>query len=240
MTGEVQRILADAREVFIRLDADATRHLQETWRGQAGGRALEALRRYISDALDGLAGRSAFPPIATSTLPAPALGTPAGTVPAGFDAVPPTSATPMMLHRNGSGDDIPSTPTYASASPSAPHMPASALRPTLTAETPLPTGSFNPASLNAGSLNAGSLNSGASLAAQPSVPPGATAAAPPRTAIPFTPLMGAAYPGAFVRDQGGSRRTPGYLITIDNGNGFIGPLPQVSPPVIGAQLQRRA
>jgi hypothetical protein len=45
--------------------------------------------------------------------------------------------------------------------------------------------------------------------------------------------MGAGYPGAFTRDDGGSRRTPGYLLTIDNGNELIGPLPEVAPPVLG-------
>ena len=51
--------------------------------------------------------------------------------------------------------------------------------------------------------------------------------------LPYLPLMGAGYPGALTRDDGGSRRTPGYLITVDNGNEFIGPLPKVAPPVLG-------
>jgi hypothetical protein len=45
--------------------------------------------------------------------------------------------------------------------------------------------------------------------------------------------MGAAYPCAFARDDVSPRRTPGYLISIDNGNELIGPLPKVAPPVIG-------
>ena len=57
--------------------------------------------------------------------------------------------------------------------------------------------------------------------------------APPRGGPPYLPLMGAAHPGAFGRDDGTSRRTPGYLITIDNGNVLIGPLPKVAPPVLG-------
>ena len=43
--GDVRRIVDDARAVFVRLDKDATRHLEQSWRGHAGGRALEALRR---------------------------------------------------------------------------------------------------------------------------------------------------------------------------------------------------
>ncbi len=49
-----RRVLDDARAVFSRLDADVTRHLEESWRGHAGRQALEALRRYISESLDGL------------------------------------------------------------------------------------------------------------------------------------------------------------------------------------------
>jgi hypothetical protein len=47
------------------------------------------------------------------------------------------------------------------------------------------------------------------------------------------PLMGAGFPGALAREDGGTRRTPGYLISIDNGNELIGPLPKVAPPVWG-------
>ena len=46
-------------------------------------------------------------------------------------------------------------------------------------------------------------------------------------------MMGTAYPGAFARDDPASRRTPRYLINVDNGNELIGPLPKVSSPVIG-------
>ena len=58
MTGYAdhwRRVLDEACAVFTRLDADVTRHLDESWRGHAGRQALEALRGYISEALDGLA-----------------------------------------------------------------------------------------------------------------------------------------------------------------------------------------
>ncbi len=65
-------------------------------------------------------------------------------------------------------------------------------------------------------------------------PASSTSSGQPRTAVPYTPLMGTAYPGASARDDPASRRTPRYLISIDNGNELIGPLPKVSPPVIAA------
>ncbi len=88
--------------------------------------------------------------------------------------------------------------------------------------------------LPAATLNAATLPT----TTPPTVPPAApaqTAANPqPRGGLPYLPLMGAGYPGALTRDDGGSRRrTPGYLITVDNGNEFIGPLPKVAPPVLG-------
>jgi hypothetical protein len=217
MTADFRRILDGAREVFIRLDADATRQLQESWRGEAGRRALEALRRYISDALDGLGARPSLPGIAMPATPASnPPGTPAGTVPAGLDAVPPTVTSPIASRHNGFDDFGYSTPTHTAASLWPSHTPPPTAHQTLDNESRMPAAPFNAA---------------ASSAAPSPVPTGSTSA--PRAAVPFAPLMGGAYPGAFGRDEGGSRRTPGYLISIDNGNELIGPLPKVSPPVIG-------
>ena len=52
-------------------------------------------------------------------------------------------------------------------------------------------------------------------------------------------MMAGGYPGAIARDDGATRRTPGYLISIDNGDEFIGPLPKVTPPVIAAGSRHR-
>ena len=65
-------------------------------------------------------------------------------------------------------------------------------------------------------------------------PASSTSSGQPRTAVPYPPLIGTAYPGTSARDDPASRRTPRYLISIDNGNELIGPLPKVSPPVIAA------
>lgn len=65
---------------------------------------------------------------------------------------------------------------------------------------------------------------------------GATAASAPvqpRSAMPYLPMMGAMHPGGANRDDGATHTTPGYLISIDNGNELIGPLPKVAPPVLG-------
>jgi hypothetical protein len=226
MTADVQRVLEDVGAVFIRLDEDATRQLERSWRGDAGRRALEALRRYISEALDGLAGCPSFP--GTAVPPMPALASPAApvaTVPAGSGSLnslnphplnphPLNPANPMGSHRNGFDEYGVIAPTHA-ASP----FPASMMRAVPDAPSPLP-----PASLNAATTS--------------TVPPAAAPApAPPasqtRGGIPYLPLMGAAYPGGIGRGDGGTRRTPGFLISIDNGNELIGPLPKVSPPVLG-------
>ena len=143
MTADARRIVDDARAVFVRLDEDATRHLEQSWRGHAGGRALEALRRYISDALDGLAGRPSFPGISVPAAPALASpGTAAGTVPAGFGGGPAMPMTPMANNRNGFDDYQFATPTHAAASPPAPHLAAPSPRPMPDAESPPPAASL--------------------------------------------------------------------------------------------------
>jgi hypothetical protein len=222
VTADVRRVLEDARAVFIRLDGDATRHLERSWRGEAGRRALEALRRYISEALDGLAGRPSFPGLAVPSTPSmPALGAPAApvaTTPAGSGLLsapsPLSPAVPMANYRTGFDDYGAVTPTHAAATPSAPTVRAAP-----ETQQPLPPGSPNAVTTS-------------------TTPPAGTASATPagqaRGAMPYLPLMGAAYPGAVGRDDGGARRTPGFLISIDNGNELIGPLPKVSPPVLGA------
>lgn len=45
-------------------------------------------------------------------------------------------------------------------------------------------------------------------------------------------MMGGRGAGAGGDDQR-EHKTPGYLITLDNGNELIGKMPLVSPPVIG-------
>lgn len=214
MTGEVPRILDDARAVFIRLDENATRHLEHSWRGQAGRQALESLRRYISDALDGLAGRPAFPSISMPTAPASASpGTPAALL-AGLGGVPPISTAPMTHNPSAFDDHGFSMPTHPAASPPVAQ-----------------TSAAPPPMLNTGGPVHGSQFNAAGPSAAPA---SSTSSSQPRTAVPYTPLMGTAYPGASARDGPASRRTPRYLISIDNGNELIGPLPKVSPPVIAA------
>ncbi len=218
MTADVQRIVDDARAVFVRLDEDATRHLEQSWRGHAGRRALEALRRYISDALDGLAGRPSFPGISVPAAPALASpGTPAGTVPAGFGDHP-TPMTPLANNRSGFDDHRFPTPTHSAASPPATHWPAPSPRRMPTTESPPPAAPFNTTSapVTPSSTPANPLSAGQS-----------------RAGFPYLPMMAGGYPGAIARDGGAGRRIPGYLISIDNGNEFIGPLPKVTPPVIG-------
>jgi hypothetical protein len=219
MTADVRRTVGAARAVFVRLDEDATRHLEQSWRGHAGRRALEALRRYISDALDGLAGQPSFPVMSVPAAPAlTSAGTPAGTVPAGLGGDPPMSTAPMANNHNGFDGDRFSTPTHTSASPHVTHSPAPSPRPMLNAESPPPTASFNTPT----------------GAATPSSPPAnSSPAAQSRAGFPYLPMMAGGYPGAIARDGDASRGTPGYLISIDNGNEFIGPLPKVTPPVIG-------
>lgn len=221
MTADVRRTVDDARAVFVRLDEDATRYLEQSWRGHAGQRALEALRRYISDALDGLAGQPSFPGISVPAAPALASpGTPAGTVPAGLGGDAPMSMVPMANNHNGFDDDRFPTPTHTSASPHATHSPAPSPRPMLNAESPPPTASFNTPT----------------GAATPSSPlANSSPAGQSRAGFPYLPMMAGGYPGAIARDGGASRGTPGYLISIDNGNEFIGPLPKVTPPVIGGR-----
>ena len=219
MTADARRIVDDARAVFVRLDEDATRHLEQSWRGHAGGRALEALRRYISDALDGLAGRPSFPGISVPAAPALASpGTAAGTVPAGFGGGPAMPMTPMANNRNGFDDYQFATPTHAAASPPAPHLATPSPRPMLDAESPPP---------------AASLKTATGPVTPSPTPTNPLSAGQPRAGFPYLPMMAGGYPGAITRDGGAIRRTPGYLISIDNGNEFIGPLPKVSPPVIG-------
>ena len=219
MTADVRRIVDDARAVLVRLDEDATRHLEQSWRGHAGGWALEALRHYISEALDGLAGRPSFPGISAPAAPAVASpGAPSGTVPAGFSGGPPMPMTPMANNRNGFDDYQFATPTHAAASPPPPHFAAPSPRPMPDTEIPPPaaslktvTGPVTPSPTPANSLSAGQ----------------------PRAGFPYLPMMAGGFPSAIARDGGATRRTPGYLISIDNGNEFIGPLPKVTPPVIG-------
>ena len=219
MTADMRRIVDDARAVFVRLDEDATKHLEQSWRGHAGRRALEALRRYISDALDGLAGQPSFPGISAPAAPALASpGSPAGTVPAGLGGGPSMSVAPMANHHNGFDDDRWPTPTHAAASPPAPHSPAPSPRPMFDAESAPPAPSFNTPT---------------GAATPSSTPANSSPAGQPRVGFPYLPMMAGGYPGAIARDGGATRGTPGYLISIDNGNEFIGPLPRVTPPVIG-------
>ena len=207
--------------MFIRLDEDATRHLERSWRGDAGRRALEALRRYIAEALDGLAGRPLFPGMAMPQMspmpPVAAPAVPAGTVPTGFGALnPPSSPTPSIPianHRNGFDEFGVIQPANAAASPSS----APTLRAVPDAPHPLPA-----------PLNAATTSVPPAAGSAPATPAGQT-----RGAIPYMPLMGTAYPGGVGRD-GDTRPTPGFLISIDNGNELIGPLPKVSPPVLGS------
>ena len=220
MTTNVRRIVDDAQAVFVRLDKDATRHLEQSWRGHAGGRALEALRRYISDALDGLAGRPSFPGVSVPAAPALASAdAPAGTAPAGFSGDPSMPIPPMANNHNGFDDYRSSTPTYTAASPPAAHFPAPLPRPMPNAESPPPAASFKTAS--------------GPVTPQSSAPANALSAGQSGAGFPYLPMMAGGYPGAIARDGGATRRTPGYLISIDNGNEFIGPLPKATPPVIG-------
>jgi hypothetical protein len=266
MTGYAdhwRRVIDDARAVFGRLDAEVTRHLEESWRGDAGRLALEALRRYISAALDGLTRCGALadalvalsdsaselratvdgldhlkdlhevavrysepavavgnavaeipgPPTgfggATATLPAPA----GSTVPAGYGGQGLSGLTGRSaLPANGFGDSGASAPTY----------PASIAPPSLSPPPRMPDSPLPAATLHAATMPT-------PQAAAPA-PPAAGAA--PR-ALTYLPLMGAAHPGVIGRDDGTGRRTPGYLITVDNSNELIGPQPKVAPPVIG-------
>ena len=268
-----RRVLDEAYDVFTRLDADVTHHLNQAWRGHAGRQAAEALRGYISEALDGLArcrsladalvvlsdaagelraavdgldhaydlaevrvlysepaaaagnavGEIPAPPSVpgapTSALPALGLPSPASTFPVGFGVViegPTPLPSSPDLHRNGFDHSSGIAPTHTVGSAPPPLGAAARI-----AESPLPTATLNTATMPA--------------APQTAAAPAPSAAGPhPRGGgTPYLPLMGAAYPGAFTRDDGGSRRTPGYLITIDNGNELIGPLPKVAPPVLG-------
>ena len=124
----------------------------------------------------------------------------------------------LPLRRNGFDDYAGIAPTHTAGSPPPPPSP------------PLVGAMRNPDSpLPAATLNAATMPHDA-----PPAPPANPRASPqPRGGLPYLPLMGAAYPGAMGRDDGGTRRTPGYLITIDNGNELIGPLPKVAPPVLG-------
>ena len=49
-----RRVIDGARGVLVRLHEDVTGHLADSWWGHAGRHALEVLRGYISEALDGL------------------------------------------------------------------------------------------------------------------------------------------------------------------------------------------
>ena len=267
-----RQVIDGARAVFVRLHEAVTGHLASSWWGHAGRNALEALRGYISEALDGLSRcrsladalevlsdasselRSAIdglehvddltdvqlhysdpvvaagnavgeipspptvPGVTASALPALAVLSPASTVPAGFDVGTdlPTPPSPSpALHRNGFGDFGGITPTQTVGGATPPLGAAARL-----AEGPLPTAT----------LHAATMPTGPQTTTAPAPP---AAGPPPRGGAPYLPLVGAGYPGAFTRDDGGSRRTPGYLITIDNGNELIGPLPEVAPPVLG-------
>jgi hypothetical protein len=274
MTGYAdhwRRVLDDAHAVFSRLDTEVTRRLAESWRGQAARQALEALRHYISEALDGLArcrsladalvmlseaaselraavdgldhikdleevrvrysepavaagssvteipGAPAFPGGSAPTLPV-LPGASAGlTVPAGYDGQNTSGLSPPLarsiLSGNGFDDTAVSAATHTTGSPAPPFS-----APPRVPDAPLPAATLNPAT----------------MPTSPLVPPAQAAAGPPpRPGPPYLPLMGGAYPGVIGRHDGAGRRTPGYLITIDNGNKLIGPLPKVAPPVIG-------
>lgn len=270
-----RRVLDDACAVFTRLDADVTRHLDESWRGPAGHQALEALRRYIFESLDGLARcrsladslevlsaatgdlrasvdgldhvkdltevriRYSQPAVAAGNavgeIPAPPAlpaasapaaqspGSPVITVPAGYGAGMPSvgneatwpGPAKQALRHNGFDEYAGFAPTYTAGSPPPPPSLTGTAR---AMETPLPAATSNAATMPT------------TPPAPPTQPGGA---APARAGLPYLPLMGGAYPGAIGRDDGGTRRTPGYLVTIDNGNELIGPLPKVAPPVLG-------
>jgi hypothetical protein len=272
-----RRVVGDACAVFTRLDAEVTRHLENSWRGRAARQVLEALRRYISEALDGLArcrsladglsavsdaaaelrasieglehdaalalvragysepaiaaanavGEIPWPPslpgvgAAAAGVPPmslPAVTTPT-TAPAGFGGSPAAAGTdwtsPSLALGHNRFDGYDGT---AATYPTGMAPPRPAVRDT---DIPLP-----PAS------NAAMTAATPSSAPVPTTaPPGVVA--PAGGVMPYAPLMGAAYPGALARDDGATRRTPGYLISIDNGNELIGTLPKVAPPVLG-------
>jgi hypothetical protein len=262
-----RRVIDDACAVFTRLDAEVNRHLEDSWRGRAGRRALEALRRYISEALDGLGrcrsladglialsdaaaelraaidgldddmalaevrARYSGPAVAAGNavgeipwppapaLPLPAVTTSTPTLPAGFGTSPvgvgtDWTAPSSALGGNGFDGYEGTASTYPTGM--APPRPTSR-------DTDIPL----PAPSNAATMAA----TPSSVSMPTPSPPGV--AAPAGGVMPYAPLMGAAHPGALARDDGGTRRTPGYLITIDNGNELIGPLPKVAPPVLG-------
>lgn len=256
---EWRRVIDDVCAVFTRLYEALGGHLEDSWRGHAGSQALQALRRYIFAALDGLARcrsladamvvlsdaagdvRAAVggldhvndlnevrrhysePAVAAANVigqipaPPPIPGAPASTAPAAFGAdagsSPPLWSSQAM---RDNGFDAHGVITPMHTSGAAPPLLAGTSRLT---EAPLPAATLNAATMPT--------TSSASAPAQPGN------SAPPRGPITYLPLIGAAHPGGSGRDDGTGRRTPGYLITIDNGNELIGPLPKVAPPVLG-------
>jgi hypothetical protein len=202
----LRRVMDEACAVLERLATDLTRLLDQSWRGDGAREALEAMHRFISEAVDGFARCQSVPAV------------PGATAPVGYGGVPmgDTASSPAF-RRTGFDDHTNSSPT----------------RPT--GQTPAMIGAQratdNP--LPAASLNAAAMPSAPSPAApQPAAGP------QQRGGIPYMPLMGAGFAGALAREDGGTRRTPGYLISIDNGNELIGPLPKAAPPVWGIHSGR--
>jgi hypothetical protein len=291
------RVLDDAWGVFTRLETQLTGHLQQSWHGQAGVRALEVLRRYISESLDGLAGcrslagglaalsssagdlraalsgldhalehtnalaevrvRYSDPAVAAGNavddIPSPP-GLPGDNGPAStpVPAPAPTPApTPVFA---GSAPTIPAgygatqvsapLPPAGNESPSWATPPSPALRRNIFDDygviSPTHTAGTTPPGLTAAVRDAEGRLPAAAASNTATVPPSAPAAparpvgdAQPRGGPAYAPLMGAAYPGGVGRDDGSTHRMPGYLVSLDNGNELIGPLPKVAPPVLG-------
>ncbi|MCW2690617.1 MAG: hypothetical protein JWR37_5507 [Mycobacterium sp.] len=252
-TDNSQQIIDDVAAVFVRLNDDVTDHLDRSWHGDGARNALDTLRGYISQSLDeldryrslgaqltelqGVAGdlRTAVAgfdhdqapgvspgnAVAGAVVPTP-MAVPAPFAELATPTVTPDGGGPPTAYGTSSvptvrpaGFDMPDTPAAPSAPP-----PSSALSGGLRGgENPLPAASLTPAT-----------STSTTQASAPTPPP---TPGPPRAGMPFAPLMGAAYPGAMAREDNGGHRTPGYLITIDNGNELIGPLPKVAPPVLG-------
>jgi hypothetical protein len=258
MADHWRRLLDDAREVLRRLEADVSRHLSESWQGEAGRRALDELRAYISEALDGL---TRFGYLAEGLV---ALSDAAAELRASVDGLDHETALaevrsrysePAVAAGNAVGE-IPWSARLTGAPGNGGPMPALPL-PAVTTPSPIPTVPSG-AGTDFGDVTAPTSLTGAqpprptALDAQTALPSNApviaatpsgasvpTASALPArptsltSGMPYGPFMGGAYPAALAREDTGTRRTPGYLISIDNGNELIGPLPKVAPPVLG-------
>jgi hypothetical protein len=246
-----RRVIDDARSVFVRMDREVGSLLEQSWTGRAGRQALEALRRYIAEAVealdqcralaDGLAALSD----AASELRASVTGQEhladleqirqlySDPAVAAGNIVTPIPGPPMLP-----GGQMPQFPGVTAAATTVPAGAPLFGRDT----TPFPMshnnfGDFGPTAATYGAsaspppLPSAPLNAAAAMPVQPTPP--ASAPVPSRPAAPYLPVMGAGFPGGISREDATSRRTPRYLITIDNGNALIGPLPTVAPPVIG-------